>query len=83
MTPAAGECSTCGETAGFGSYDGGTVGGFDGMVTGSYDGIPSSSIPMGSTTIPMGSSSAVPSGSYLSSPTPAVVRETIVPKPAN
>jgi hypothetical protein len=71
-------CSTCGQSAGYGSYDGMVVGGSDGIVTGTYDGIPSGA------TISTVPSTTLPSGTYLTNPGSSSIRgESVTPRPAN
>lgn len=72
-------CVPCGETANYGSYDGIEIGSYDGIPSNATISTPSTSIPSSGV-----SSSIMPSGSYIGSPTPAGIRgESIVPKPAN
>jgi hypothetical protein len=77
-------CQPCAESARYGGYE--DVVGGDGVIIGSYEGVPSGSTMTGSSTIvgPGSTSSTVPSGSYLGSPTPAGTRtESVLPKLAN
>lgn len=80
MAPVDAGCSTCPQSAGYGGYEGTGVSYDGGVVTGVYDGIPTGSSISSSPSI---SSSAIPSGSYLGSPTPANRGEVVHPKPAN
>lgn len=84
--PANDACETCGENARYGGYDQ-VMGSGDGVIIGSYEGVPTGGTITTPSTIvtPSGTtSSTVPSGSYLGSPTPAGSRgESILPKLAN
>jgi hypothetical protein len=83
--PASDGCQPCAENARYGSY-GEVIGGQDGVVIGSYEGTPrGATMSTPSTMIPQsGTSSSIPSGSYLGSPSATGSRgESILPKLAN
>jgi hypothetical protein len=79
-------CQPCGETSRYGSY-GEVVGEQEGVVIGSYEGVPSGAVmsaPGTSISPSVPSSSTMPSGSYLGSPSSSGIRgESVLPKLAN
>lgn len=83
--PATDGCQPCAENARYGSY-GEVMGEQDGVVIGSYEGTPrGATMSTPSTIMPQsGTSSTIPSGSYLGSPSASGSRgESILPKLAN